>query len=801
MSALNLKGKIISLFKEPKTRYPILVFIFFFLYCLLGQILNGPLNLYPEGGDSSFYAQIGVWYSKIFSDLPHFIGGVISNSLSPAEYASYGMVADNPISTFFRSPVYGFWLGLFIFLFGLSNGSLLFSQAILTGLLGLFIFIIVRRSAGLGASWIAMIFLALHFSVLTVSNNVLTELFLSVFLLFLTLVVLNTFKEEEELSKNKIGRRFFYIGFLILLVILTKPSMQYYIIFFLAGIMAMLYLKKTSFSTARKSVIFFLVGFLLTTFLWGLFFQRATGHFDITTRGLEGTNLLLGTSVMTEGQGLNSLFVPLEFRDKVRNLTSIPNAWYQYYSNLALKAGIEHIKAHPFDMILLFVKKSSLTIMIPPYNINSDQYFPEYRKNVLPIIHFALFILFLSGLFFLKKFYVIRIMSASLLIYLFLIHAAGVMDDRYFFPLLPFLIIISSIVISQIKNIRIPQLKILPSTLILILNILVLFLSRQELLGVLLPTIESMKIVQAFLRIPLLLFDGYIVIRVLTPLYAKQQLYLIGFLFISLITIYSFFLLTNPTWGYWKTVISKDTHVRKDIILPPTMDLSQYEEAFLIVNVDYEKDIQLSTRINTRTFSTTFSGTNSYPIIYSHAARWKKGEAQWLFTPIPFSSLKTTNIIEIKTSGENFRLTGNFNTKKSILPSFIYYRIFSYQRELTAKEKRAYHFTPILSQNSTSYLFRENMPISDFSLSPLKQTGNMHIFIVLKRKGNYYVRKEYVSIQNSHPKFILLLNIIDRGIVKWLPAPDKDYTEVASDKVLNVILSEHDRFYSGYELY
>ncbi len=801
MPGMNLGEKIRSLFTEKRTLFPILVFSFFFLFGFIGMLRNGPLDLYGEGGDASFYVQIGNWYNKIFEDLPKFISGFTSGSFTPADYAEYGMVDNNPISTFFRSPVYGFYLGLFILFFKLSNLSILFSQAVLLGLLAMMIFVIVRRVANEKAAWIAVVLQVFHFSMLTIITQALTEMFLAVFLLFITWILLNTFR-EEGLEPKKHGSRFFLIGALVFLSMLIKPSMQYYAIVFIPGLIILLSFCKIPFVNKRKAFISFIAGLLVCLSLWVLFYHKTAGRYDVTTRGLEGTNLMYGLSPLFNGEGANALFVPKEFRDCVRDLKSIPDAWYQFYSNLALKAGVKYVFAHPIDMMILFVKKGAYWIMSPPYNIVSNQFFPVYRQNILPLYHIFLMILFLCGLVFMKRNYVLRVMSGTILVYLFLIHSAGVMDDRYFFPLLPFVIMMAAVLLAnltKLKEIKIPF-KVLPTLLVILGNALILLLTTPGMLSYFFTTIESMKAVQGLIRMPLFLADGFFILRTLVPIYVKGERSVIGFFFLILITIYGFFSMTNPMWGYWKTSLKSESLIQKKIVMPIKFNATEYDEAYIVMNTAYKTPPHVTGRLNAVTFSTTFADTNISPVIYVQGAVWKKGESQWLFIPVSTKNILQTNIIDVRVDTPNCYLWGSYHARQRILPSFVYYSFFHYQKAARAKDKRVYQKTDLMSVDNRTALFEKGIEKKDLSLSCFNQSGESHVYLLLKRKGGYYMVKEFASAKDAHPKYLLLVNMLDRGIVKWLDSPDKKYLPV-SKNILNVLLSEVDRFYSGYEVY
>ncbi len=108
----------------------------------------------------------------------------------------------------------------------------------------------------------------------------------------------------------------------------------------------------------------------------------------------------------------------------------------------------------------------------------------------------------------------------------------------------------------------------------------------------------------------------------------------------------------------------------------------------------------------------------------------------------------------------------------------------------TKKERRVFIENTEKSLARNSYFNKKNQSKID-----------LNIFIVLKQRGDYYIDKRYKEFNDANTKFIAINNPLDNKIVFWSQVnPGERFIKVYNN-LYRYLLSEIDRFYSGYELY
>ena len=780
--------------------YPAIIFFFIFLFSFFTIYYSGKLDLYRKGTDASFYVQIGLSYTKIFKEFFHFLGGFISGSFTTADYQKYGFIDTSPFSTIFRSPFYGFYLGIIISLLGLSNISMLISQSFLNGLLFVLVYLIVKKVKNKKTALISLLLLIFHVSVFTVMNVAQSETFLTVFILLFIYIMLTALEKLKKIY-------FFLSGIIISLIALIKPSMQYYFLIVIIGLIILFLKKDISIKSKKKYIFSFIKGFLIILVVWVFIFYRTTGRVDITSRGLEGPNLLLGCAVPFKGQTINAFLHTEEFREEVKDLKQIPPNWYPFYSGIALKASIKYILHNPINFFLTAIEKGICLFESPPANYIFRKIFYDYRNMVLPYYHKLLSIMFILYLVFSRKLPHLRILISTIFIYLIGLHSAGAMDTRYLLPLVPFSAILSSLFIFDVNIKKIIKFIINKKNylfFIIAFNGILIFLTTPYILNYIFYRYYTMRIIQFLIRLVLFGIDSIILFDFIKNHYTKLEKVIIGVFLFIIIFIYNSLDLTNPTWGYWKGKLNSKNEIIQKIVLPDNFDFRKYDQAYIIINLFYkDKAPGFNIIFNNSQIANTLSLTNISPITYQKNEKWKPNESQWAFIPININALKNTNFIKLNNLDEDYIVWGNYSKKRNmVLPSFIYHQLSkAFLHQFKYSDSRIHQKLDLLSKKNISSVGENNKKVKDFSRAPFLQTGRYHIFLLLKNKGDYFIHKRYTKLDQAHSKYLGLLSLVDRGIIKWYERkPSEDHMVIRGNLITSVI-SEVDRFYSGYELY
>ena len=225
------------------------------------------------------------------------------------------------------------------------------------------------------------------------------------------------------------------------------------------------------------------------------------------------------------------------------------------------------------------------------------------------------------------------------------------------------------------------------------------------------------------------------------------------------------------------------------------------------------KDLNLKIYLNGNLIKQFVNGIpiQTNVLYYISDKKYLPHQYKWVFIPFDKNLISNTNKIEIEIVTENgeLKIYGDY-TKSSnyfIGPSF--FRTFTSAIELNPLyllekgyiDTRFIEKIKLSSLTTKSYLIKNNVIYSnDLSDSYGKQYGNYRVRILLKRKGEWYLKENYKPIENYYFGFVGLIRPVENKIVEYLPAPKEGY--IPAPKNVRIYLqTEYDRYYTGYEIF
>ena len=181
------------------------------------------------------------------------------------------------------------------------------------------------------------------------------------------------------------------------------------------------------------------VVFVLTMTPWWIRNINVFGKFVVTSEGYSGQVFYAGNNPMNKtGGGIGGIDVDYSKFKHIKDLDKRDKAMW--------KAGINWIKNHPLDWIILECRKFkrffSLTFYTPQYN--------KWYYNIISILSYGvILILFLYSLFFIKPYF--KKLSLMFLISLLTVgvYMVFIASIRYRLPIEPFMIIVASFSINK----------------------------------------------------------------------------------------------------------------------------------------------------------------------------------------------------------------------------------------------------------------------------------------------------------------------------------------------------------------
>ena len=336
--------------------------------------------------------------------------------------------------TAFVAPLFPFYLSIIYSIFGQNYLVVKILSAILWGVSIFLIFLIGKEIFNEWVGLVTSLIIAIHPELIGISTFIYTET-LNILLLCLSIYIL-----AKGLKSDKDDKKYFILsGFILGLSTLCKGTTMLFP-FFLFGIFILE-------SGLRKKIVpllFFIACFGLAILPWTI---RNYIQFDmvlpIATGG--GETLWTGSYIPFDGE-----YRYEQTREKIEELTT-GISMIERDSKLMAEAK-KNIKENPAGFAKLFVKKIyrfwiKVYEDIPSGSKRGSNFVIKFG---LFMIHFPILILALIGIYMsnIRKKEVLLLLS--LLFYYTMIHAVTLAVPRYRLPVMPFLIMFSSVVIVDI---------------------------------------------------------------------------------------------------------------------------------------------------------------------------------------------------------------------------------------------------------------------------------------------------------------------------------------------------------------
>ncbi len=780
----NLSSLFYNFLKKEQIKDFIAVFIITFIISLIITSSKRPIDTHPNFGDAYYYFHNAELFSKVWKSPFHYIPGLLFDTLSKQETQEIGFNHQSDFNSFFRAPGYITFLSLWITVFGTSEFALLLSQVFLLSAVFGFIYLILRKFVNRKYSFMSIFAAILYLTFYNNALQTLTEIFQTLVILMFFYYLYKTIIKDKNSKKEYV-----ILALFLLIVNFSKMSNKYIHIFLIPVIIYLIYTKYKNYKKLfKKFSMTFLISFFIMLFFVNLITSRGSGGVESANLG-GWRNYWAGTSRLSDGFGINTGDHEKEFRDNINKGTR--KFWFNRYSEICKYALIDTIKNYPFEYLLISLKKMGLLLSHAPQNNETIKLFQHIRAVFMNKFHFLLLLLTIICMFFLvnkqiKNIFILKIFFFTLTLYLSMLFGLSNPDARYFLPLIPFLIISSTIIVYFIYEKRLykQQRYVIP---ILIILITVILLYHDSILNFIFQNIILIRLI----KILLYLFIIGLVVKLLMPFFNKYNIedkILTGIIIFFVFMLSFPFIFFSKYDNHFAVKSSKITQ----IIQINNLNNFTYEKVLLAIDISTENptaDIRL--RINSFTTNITISKaqesfSKNYPLPFNKTLY----KPHWLFVNIPLSIIEQTNKIEV--TYRNANIYYSYKEKNRRIPSF-----FNYKHGLndivygpfSKTDNRCYPITKLYSKRRITLINNK------------RKNYDAHIFFLIKEKGDYYLPKKYEKFNDANIKYIALVNPLDRKLVFYSRNnPGPDFVKVRGNLYL-YLAGELDRFYSGYYLY
>lgn len=771
----SLKNKITNVLQKRKSKDFFIIFISVFLISLFITLQYKPLKTHQSPGDSFYYYKNSVAFSQVWRSPFYYVPKLLFHSLTKQELYSIGFNYNSDFDSFFRAPGYNTYLSFWIFLFGKSEVAALLSQIFLFALILSFLFLILRYFINRKLSFIIVFLSLFYLSFYIMIIQTMTELFQTLSFLILGFYSFILFKNNE---KNK-KRHYFLLALFLIITIYSKMSNKFLWIFLVPLFIGFEFFKSHSIKTQlKKNITIFLISFFL---LFGLG-QWVLSQGQKSSSNLGGwRNYYAGSCLQSDGFVINTLFHNKEFRDNIKK--GKEQFWFNRYSEICKYALLNIIKNKPFAYAGMTLKKISLVLTHPPTN-NANYPLLAHLRHYLNFYHFILIFFVITTSFFLgENFFLLKSYFFIILLYLSGLFGLSNPDSRYFWPLIPFYFLFSTVGIKYFFDKKILKQK----KFFLFFILLAIFLIFNK--NILASIFQNYIFVSISILI-FFLFSFTFFFKWLFASYSKKQqpsfyLHLIILLFIFFLTLP--FVVDNKSLNHF-TLKSKQI---KTVISIPTALTNNTNTFFCIIDVQGKQNAQLHVQINNTWETNCLLADTSQSLNSNIKQKFNIGnKPHWLIIPVSHSIIQKTNTISVTLQKGHLFYTLKEKYKK--LPSPFYYKpniddlIFG---PFSKKDQRLYMETKIESLTRKSFINKKY------------SKKDINIFLVSKYVGHYYLPKKYEKLMDANIKYIALINPLDRKLVFWSKTnPGENYVVVRGN-LYHYLASELDRFYSGYHFY
>ncbi len=793
-----------------RNRIIIIIFLSAFALSLVNNYTASRVNpVNKPHDDAYFYYQISKQVKEqIFDKLFSFINGIITNSFSSRDYQMMGFT-ENDIQSIFRAPGVVFIYGFLFFLFGVSFHTILIANSFFFAIESVLIFLIGRmlfqryKQVPILLSIIFMIYAPIH--ILTMYS--ITETIINLMILLSSYFYLLSFKDKKS-------KYFFSTGILIYFLSLTKVAFIYlgFILFF--WIIFLIYYKFKSHSK-KKYAKAFIFGFMLVLLLWKFVSYRATGELNITSSTWKiVSDMSAGrvgwTYISPINEGLDNNLGrdhTKYFRDSVSMVKIDRNNLWLSYSLVGKKAIFSALKSEPFKIMLQSLRKFAFLVVTPFESIGDSTqrtFLFSYLLGVPNnIYHNLIILLSLFSLLFFYKHWEEKSIFVLLIFAHFFMYSVTNPESRYITTAMPLIIIMTGYsiewLISQYKRLF----QYISKYFVLIFISLIL-IGISAFVKIYILTIIATYLFFISLTCYIFLISNKFIST-------KKALLSASILFFTLIFVYSAFVLMNGDKDRGTVVLNRNKEkIIQYITLKENFDINLYDEAVLMIDsrtkgngFDYMK---ISINDNTvQIFTNNFPVQTNIFYLIDNGTSFSPAEYKWVLVSFPIQLL-VPNGNEIKIEIETL-----FKDKKGKV-------LFYYDKD----NPNGYFIGPSFFRNFKSSLNCKNSSIwtnvidarftEKYQLESKSRksyvvdvNGNqiqkdLRVYILLKRKGGYFVKEEYKFLDKMYYGFNAFLNPVGNGLVKWFD-DQKDGYIPAGKNVRNYIETEFDRYYSGYEIY
>lgn len=345
-----------------------------------------------------------------------------------------------------REPLYPLFLSMLYLCFGHNYAVVRVTQVVFYALICLLVYCISKEIYGKKIGIISLMAAILYPVFIVYCGYILTET------LFTFLLILAIFCVIKALKSKLIG---WYVisGFIFGVATLCKAVLILFPFFISFAVIYILGLKKKP----LLSIFAMLFVFVVTVAPWTARNYKVSHSFIPVRTGL-GFNLWWGSYLPWDGENLSGKGGYPEIRIKyieTEPLKSLVKGLTPGQADKVLtKEGIKNIKENPWGYLKLSLKRV-VRLWAHPIGEELIKRYGIFFSIVLKLMHYIILLLSLIGMMFLLrdiKISMLGMPAIFAIVYFTFIYAATYAHPRYYFPVLPYVIIFSCAGLSGIIN-------------------------------------------------------------------------------------------------------------------------------------------------------------------------------------------------------------------------------------------------------------------------------------------------------------------------------------------------------------
>lgn len=759
-----------------------IIFTIVFAVCLTLALFSQPIDTHKAYGDNYYYHENAVRLTKIWKQPFHYIPSLLTKSLSNKEVTDLGLNKGSLVSSVYRAPSFIFFHSFWIFIFGDSELSNLISQVFLLSFILVLVYMILKRYTGRTYALFGLIFSLTYLPYHIASTITMTELFqaASIFVLF-------WISERIYIQKDISWKKGLLLGLMILTVSLSKSSLKYSPLFIIPGFLALIFFhweKKKFFKAVRVILISCLVFFAL----WG----RITSNGPKASGGSNALGwLVFWAGGIPEAEGL----IPsggvhnLEFRENVSKGTD--TFFYTRYAEICRPAMIKIITSRPVEYAVMVVNKLSALLYHPSYNNDYQSHLLKLRMNILRPYHIIFFVLALLGLVFLssREYLFLKYFLLILLSYFFVIYGMANPSTRFFLPLVPLYTLCAVLFLHHVFKSKQYTL-LLPLVAVLLAH--TLFFK-----DILVRIIPDLRFIQIFRLIGLLLPGTLVLLlfkrtRLFQPQARIGNIFIFTFYFTAVVCLVA----GDRQLNHFRLPKKTDSISQTIILNPEELDEFRKDPNPVQLALDiypFKKNSSLEISLNGQHLTNCMI-YNAVLIPSEEDAITKRtlyNINKWIYIPVDPLALTLTNTFNLSSMNRVSTLF-RISSGRQNIPSLLNWFAIKIVHGLKTRHDGRFFFP--LKVYSSERVCRIN--------GKIKPRMDMNIFLLRKEPGDYYLPEQYAQLNDAPVKYTAsMVNPVDQGVVIYSETdPGPDFIP-ASGKLRLYLISEIDRYKSGYRMY